>query len=68
MSFNKDNTWDGYSTKKVFSDENGVFFKDGPKWAAYYYNNLLGYFRLESDAEKAFFREKGITTDKYRKL
>lgn len=63
MSF-RDDTWDGYFVKKVFSDENGVFFKDGPKYAAYYHNFFLGYFKTERDAKIAFFEKKGIPKER----
>ena len=67
MSFQKDETWDGYMRKKLFSDEEGNYFKDGPKWATYYHGRLLGYFDSERDSETAFFKAKGIPDPRNRR-
>lgn len=60
MSFQKDNTWDEFFMKKTFTDDSGVFFKDGPKWASYYGSRLLGYFKTEREAENAFLEHRGL--------
>ena len=61
-----DNYWEGFSWRKTYQDEQGVFFPDGNgKYEVSVYGKVIGYAVSETKAYELYVKHKGETSYGY---